>query len=61
MRPSTTVVTNWQEAESLVLGSGRTGPEIGGVFASQTQAGAVPDYASRATATGRADDGFRER
>lgn len=48
---STTVVSKWQEAGSLVFGSGRTGRGIGAVFASQTKAEDAPDYASRATAT----------
>ena len=58
---STTVVTKWQEARRLVFGSGRTVREIGASFSNQTRAGDVPDFASRATATGRADAGFRER
>ena len=48
---STTVVSKWQEAGSLVFGSGKTGRGIGAVFASQTKAEDAPDYASRATAT----------
>ena len=60
-KASTTVVTKLQRARRLVFGSGRTVREIGVSFANQTRAGDVPDFASRATATGRADAGFRER
>jgi hypothetical protein len=45
----------------LVFGSGRTARGIGAVVANQTKAEDAPDYASRATATGRADAGFRAR
>jgi hypothetical protein len=58
---STTVVSKWQEARSLVFGSGRTGRGIGAVFANPTIAEDVPDYASRATDTARADAGFPVR
>jgi hypothetical protein len=55
------VVTKWQVVGILVFGSGRTGRGIGALFANQTKAEDAPDYASRATTTGRADAGFRER
>jgi len=58
---NTTVVTKWQGARSLVFGSDRTGRGIGASFANQTKAEDAPDYASLATATGRADGGFRVR
>ena len=59
--PNTTVVTKWHEARSLVFGSDRTVRGIDAVFANQTKAEDAPDYASLATATGRADGGFRVR
>jgi hypothetical protein len=58
---STTVVTKYLGAERHVFGSGRTVREIGAAFANQTKAGDVPGFASRATATERADGGFRLR
>ena len=58
---STTVVIKYLEAEGHVFGSGRTVREIGAAFANQTKTGDVPDFASLATATERADGGFRLR
>ena len=58
LRPSTTVVTKWQGAGSLVFGRGRTGLGIGAVFANQTKAVEAPDDASCATTTAQADAGF---
>jgi len=60
-QPSTTVVTKYLGEERHVFGNGRTVREIGAAFANQTKTGDVPDFASLATATGRADGGFQLR
>ena len=59
--PSTTVVTNEQEAEAVVYESERSVPGIGDVFASQTRAEGDSGRASRCAARKRANAGFPVR
>ena len=58
---STTVVTNGQEAGTVVYESERSVPGIGDVFASQTRAEGDSGRASRCAARKRANAGFPVR